>query len=147
VPAPRVAFVVAEFNAAIAGAMQRAAEDEVRRRGASLVTVLKVPGSYEVPLAAERLLGWRSVDALVVLGYIERGETDHGDVMGRVVHGALVDASLRYGKPVGFGFIGPGATLAQAKKRKEEYARAAVRAALRMLEVLAGAVERRRSRR
>ena len=121
--------------------------------------LVRVPGSYETPLAAQVLLERSDVDALVVLGYIERGETLHGEVMGHVVHRALLDASLRHRKPVGFGFIGPGALPRQAEKRKDEYARAAVRAAVQMLGVLgdleraqdglgaaAGAKPRRRAR-
>ena len=54
-------------------------------------------------------------DGLVVLGYIERGETLHGEVMGHVVHTALVQLQLKYRKPVGIGIIGPGATAEQAQ--------------------------------
>jgi 6,7-dimethyl-8-ribityllumazine synthase len=104
--------------------------------GAKVTESVRVPGSYETPLAAESLLRRSRVDALVVLGYIERGETQHGEVMGHVVHRALVEASLRHDKPVGFGFIGPGATRRHAEARKDEYARAAVRAAVRMVGAL-----------
>jgi 6,7-dimethyl-8-ribityllumazine synthase len=72
----------------------------------------------------------------VVLGFIERGQTQHGEVMGHVVHRALVDLELKHRKPVGIGIIGPGATSEQAEKRKVDYARAAVRAALRSWNVL-----------
>jgi 6,7-dimethyl-8-ribityllumazine synthase len=132
----KLAVVVAEFNQRLVDAMVRSAEAEAEQHGAVIVDIVRVPGSYETPLAAEALLQRRDVDALVVLGYIERGETLHGEVMGHVVHRALLDASLRHRKPVGFGFIGPGALPRQAEKRKDEYARAAVRAAVRMLEVL-----------
>jgi 6,7-dimethyl-8-ribityllumazine synthase len=90
----------------------------------------RVTGCYEVPLAAKRLIARQDVDALVVLGYIEKGETLHGVVMGHVVHSALMELSLAHDKPIGLGIIGPGATLAQAEERKDGYARAAVRAAL-----------------
>ena len=69
-----------------------------------------MPGSYEMPLIADVLLGREDVDALVVLGYIERGETLHGEVMGNVVHAALVQLQLKHRKPMGLGVIGPGAT-------------------------------------
>ena len=73
---------------------------------------------------------------LVVLGYIERGETLHGEVMGHVVHAALVQLQLSHRKPIGLGIIGPGATAEQAEARKVSSARAAVHAALRCREVL-----------
>jgi 6,7-dimethyl-8-ribityllumazine synthase len=136
--APRVAIVAADFNATIVEAMIAAAASEVGAQGASLVgDPLRVHGSYETPLVASRLLGRRDVDAIVVLGYIERGDTQHGEVMGHVVHAALVNLSIEHEKPVGLGLIGPGATLEQAELRKDSYARAAVRAALRARHALA----------
>jgi 6,7-dimethyl-8-ribityllumazine synthase len=128
--------LVAEFNRPLVDAMLRSAEDEAKKLGARVTLVVRVPGTYETPLAGDAILRRSDIDALVVLGYIERGETLHGEVMGHVVHRALVEASLASKKPVGLGFIGPGATEAQAKKRKDEYARSAVRAAVRMLGVL-----------
>jgi 6,7-dimethyl-8-ribityllumazine synthase len=133
---PRIALVVAEFNRPLVDAMLKAALDEAKKLGATVTERVRVPGSYETPLAAESLLRRSAVDALVVLGYIERGETQHGEVMGHVVHRALVEAGIRHEKPVGFGFIGPGATRRHAEARKDEYARAAVRAAVRMVGVV-----------
>jgi 6,7-dimethyl-8-ribityllumazine synthase len=136
--APRVAIVAGDFNQRVVGAMIDAAVDEVRAQGASLSgDVLRVHGSYETPLVASRLLARRDVDAVVVLGYIERGDTQHGEVMGHVVQAALVRLSIEHGKPVGLGVIGPGATLEQAEERKGPYARAAVHAALRALHAVA----------
>ena len=136
--APRLAVLVAEFNRPLVDRMLRSALAEAKKLGARVTLTVRVPGSYETPLAAEVTLRRTTIDALVVLGYIERGETQHGEVMGAVVHRALVEASLRHEKPVGLGFIGPGATRRHAEARKDEYARAAVRAAMRMLGVLGG---------
>ena len=130
----RLAIVAAEFNRPLIDAMVAAAGAEAAALGAEVAHVVRVPGSYEAPLVVDRLLAKAGVHAVVVLGYIERGETLHGEVMGHVTHRAIVDLSLKYGKPVGFGVIGPGATAAQAETRKDSYARAAVRAALRALE-------------
>jgi len=132
----RLAVVAADFHQQLTSAQLEAAEDEAKRLGASIVVTLLVPGCYETPLVSERVLARRDVDAVVVLGCIERGETLHGEVMGHVVHSALVDASIRHDKPVGLGIIGPGATWKQAEARKGPSARAAVRAAVRSLEVL-----------
>lgn len=127
---PNLAVLVAEFHQTLADGMLAAATDEAERGGARVTRRFRVPGAYETPLIADRVLALRDIDALVVLGYIERGETLHGEVMGHVVHAALLDASLRHGKPVGLGIIGPGATRKQAEVRKEPSARAAVRAVL-----------------
>jgi 6,7-dimethyl-8-ribityllumazine synthase len=135
-PSRRLAIVAADFHEALTAAMLAAAIGEAKKFGAEIVETVRVAGCYEAPLVAEKLLARRKTDAVVVLGCIERGETLHGEVMGHVVHRALVEASLRYGKPVGLGIIGPGATPEQAEARKEPSARAAVRAAMRSLAAL-----------
>ena len=125
-------IVLAEFHADVAEAMLEAASATVVEEGGRVARVIRVPGSYETPLAAKKLLADPSISLVVVLGYIHRGETLHGEVMGHVVHKALIDLELQYGKPVGLGIIGPGATDEQAHARKIDYARAAARAAFRL---------------
>lgn len=132
-----VGVVVGDFHQELAETMVASARAEAARLGVDVPVVVQVPGSYEVPLVADALLARDSIDALVALGYIERGETLHGEVMGHAVHQALVQLQLRYKKPIGIGIIGPGATFEQAQARKEPYAAAAVRAAVRSLEALA----------
>ncbi|MBI2942446.1 MAG: 6,7-dimethyl-8-ribityllumazine synthase [Chloroflexi bacterium] len=127
---PGVGIVVGRFHHDIASTMVEAASEAIREAGAELVETVWVAGSYETPLAAQALLRAARIDVVVVLGFIERGETLHGEVMGHVVHRALVELSLRHEKPVGIGIIGPGATAEQAHARKVDYAKAAVRAAL-----------------
>lgn len=134
---PRCVILAAEFTPAVVDVMVAEAAVEADAGGALVVKVVRVAGSYELPLAADVLLANPGVDVLVVLGYIERGETLHGEVMGHVVHRSLVDLQLKHRKPIGMGIIGPGATREQAEVRKADYARAAVRAALRSLKALA----------
>lgn len=140
-----IAIVAADFHAALTDAMLEAAADEAARTGVRILQSVRVPGCYETPLVAEHVLARRDVEALVVLGCIERGETLHGEVMGQVVHRALVEASLRHDKPVGLGIIGPGATPKQAEARKDASARAAVRAVVRALDAIES-VRRRKKR-
>jgi len=64
------------------------------------------------------LLKKGNFDALLVLGYIEKGETLHGEVMGHVVHRSIVELQLQYSVPIAIGIIGPGATIEQARERK-----------------------------
>jgi 6,7-dimethyl-8-ribityllumazine synthase len=132
----RLGVVAADFHLKLTEGMLAAASDEAKRHGAEIVLTIRVPGCYETPLVAEHVLARDDVDALVVLGCIERGETLHGEVMGHVVHRALLDAALMHGKPAGLGIIGPGVTPAQAEVRKEPSARAAVRAAVASLSAL-----------
>jgi 6,7-dimethyl-8-ribityllumazine synthase len=136
IPKKRIVIVAAEFNKPLIDAMVTVTEEELRSAQAELVRTLRVSGSYEVPLIAEQQLALDTVDALVVLGYIERGETLHGEVMGHVVHAALVEMQIRHRKPIGIGIIGPGATEEQAQQRKVRSAQAAVRAALRSCDLI-----------
>ncbi len=133
-----LALVLAQFNADVMSAMRQAAHDAAREAGVDVVCEAAVPGCYEVPLVLQAVLRRKDVSVAVVLGYIERGQTLHGEVMGHVVHRAAVELSLAHGKPVGLGVIGPGATEAQAQARKVPYAKAAVKAALAQRAVLEG---------
>ena len=135
---PRLAIVAADFHEALTLDMLASANAEASSFGARVTETVRVSGCYEAPLMADRLLAHRRIDAVIVLGCIERGETLHGEVMGHVVHRALVEASLRHDKPVGLGIIGPGATPEQAEARKNSSARAAVRAVMRSLAATTG---------
>ena len=132
----RFVIIAAEFNKPLIDAMVVTAESELQKAQVELVRTIRVSGSYEVPLIAEVTLSMETVDALIVLGYIERGETLHGEVMGHVVHSALVEMQIRHRKPIGIGIIGPGATEQQAQERKVGSAVAAVRATIRSYELL-----------
>lgn len=131
----KLAIVCGEFHKEMADVMVASASKVIADAGHE-AEVFWVPGSYEAPLAMQQLIKREDIIAGVFLGYIERGETLHGEVMGHVTHAAMTKLSLDYSKPIGMGVIGPGATLEQAEKRKADYAAAAARAALTMLERL-----------
>ena len=128
-----IALVVAEFHKEIADAMVAAAEEEAVAGGASVVIIVRVPGCFEMPLVVKKLIQKKTVDAVVVLGYIEKGKTLHGEVMGHVVCHSLMQLQLEYMKPIGFGIIGPGATEAQARARMVVAAQCAARVAFSMI--------------
>tara|TARA_Y100001960_G_scaffold247560_1_gene262883 strand:+ start:1003 stop:1413 length:411 start_codon:yes stop_codon:yes gene_type:complete len=92
-----------------------------------------VPGSMEKPLATKRLLEREEIDAVVVLGVIERGETAHGRVMGQAVIQSLIALQLETNKPVGVGILGPEILAEQVPPRLRPYAQSAVRAVHAML--------------
>jgi 6,7-dimethyl-8-ribityllumazine synthase len=123
-------IVVTEFNPDISEAMLVAARDEATVLGVKIATVSHVPGAYEIPLIADELLRHADITAVVVLGFIEKGDTQHGEVMAHTVSSSLFNSSVKHRKTIGYGIIGPGASLEQADHRKEPYARAAVRAAV-----------------
>jgi 6,7-dimethyl-8-ribityllumazine synthase len=142
----RISIIAAEFNRAIIDPMVVAARDEAKQLGIAIDREVRVPGSLEIPLVAAALLARRDVDAVAALGYLEKGETLHGEVIGHVVYRALVELQLAHRKPIGVGIIGPGATLQQAEARHDGFARAAVRAAAASLATLAEIDKKPKSR-
>ena len=94
-----IALVLAEFHKGEAEVMKEEVRKAAEENGLTIVDEVWIPGSMEAPLAAKRLLQRDGVDGLVVLGIIERGETDHGVVMGGAVTKALIDLQLGFMKP------------------------------------------------
>ena len=110
------------------------ARDEADSKNWEVSEVVWVPGSMEAPLALDRLLQYEGIQGAVVLGIIERGETDHGLVMGQSVTRAIIDLQIKHNKPIGLGIIGPGAEPEHVGPRLEPHARAAVGAVAAMIE-------------
>ncbi len=127
-----VALVVSEFNYDVTLLMLERAKEEVSFLGANLGPVMKTPGVWDLPLAAKVLLGRDDVDALVALGAVIEGETDHDQVVMNQASRKLTDLSVEFGKPVGLGISGPGETRLQAQDRIEN-AGNAVRAVVKMV--------------
>jgi len=123
-----IAIVLGTFHQKESEIMLAAAQKAAAARGLVVRAVLRVPGSYEKPLTVKRQMKRQDIDGVVVLGIIERGETDHGRVMGQTVSDALVQLQLEFMKPLGFGIIGPGVQPSQIPPRLEPHAVAAVEA-------------------
>lgn len=79
--------------------------------------VVWVPGTYEAALPMRTMLAHEAIDAVVIVGYIEKGSTLHGQEMGSTMSLLFKQMELDFGKPVGMGIIGPGATAEQAASR------------------------------
>ena len=132
---PKIALVVSEFNKEITLKMEKSAEKAANSLGAEIVKKIYVPGVFESPFAVNALLKDKKINAVAVLGIVMRGETYHDVVIVNAVSSKIIDLSLKYNKPVGFGIIGPRVTWQQAEKRAEEYAKRAVEAAVQMLKM------------
>ena len=103
----RIAIVAARFNEFIVESLIKGAVDCLRRHGAndSDLELIRVPGSYEMPLAVGRVAASRRFDGIIALGAVIRGGTPHFDfVAGECVRG-LSAASKEHGVPVGFGVL------------------------------------------
>ncbi len=104
---PRIGIVAGRFNHFITDALLEGALDALRRQGVpdDQVTLAWVPGAYELPLAAERLLASGRVDAVIALGAVIRGGTPHFDYVAGECARGLMDVGLSHGRPVIFGVL------------------------------------------
>lgn len=100
-------IVVSRFNETITSALLEGAVSVLREGGTedNAVTVLYVPGAYEIPLAAEKMASSGKYSAVIALGCVIRGETVHFDVICESVGKALLDVSLKHGIPVTSGIV------------------------------------------
>jgi len=130
-----LALVVSDFNQEITSTMEKNADKTAKSLNVKIVKKIHVPGAFEIPFAANKLFKDKKINAVVVLGAVLQGETYHDIVIVNAVSSKLIDLSLQYDKPLGFGIIGPRVTWQQAEKRAEEYAKRAVEAALKMLNI------------
>ncbi len=113
-----VGIVVAEFNSDITEAMLDGALEALAEWGVDdgNIEVLRVPGSYELPFGCAKLLSKGKRDALVAIGCIIKGETDHDRHIATAVSNGLMQLSLEREVPIGFGVITTN-DLAQAQAR------------------------------
>lgn len=128
----RLAIVVSEYHGEVTEAMLKASLETASRHRAPVTHTLRVPGVYDIPIAVRALLDREDVDAVVTLGAVVRGETDHDQVIVHAVARALLDLEMSRGKPVALGITGPGETLEQARARIDRGVHA-VEAALKMV--------------
>ena len=130
-----VGIVVARFNGELTGELLRRALDELERLGVGreAVTVIPVPGAFELPLAAMALAKTRRYSCIVALGAIIRGETPHFEYVASEAASGLQLAGLETGVPVAFGVL-TTENEEQAKARLDK-ASEAVRTALEMADV------------
>ncbi|MGC2035728.1 MAG: 6,7-dimethyl-8-ribityllumazine synthase [Thermoplasmata archaeon] len=128
-----VALVASEFNYDVTFMMVERAKEEIAFLGATLGPVVKTPGVYDMPLAVKLLFDRKEVDAVVTLGAVIEGETDHDQVVMNQAARKLTDLSVEYGKPLGLGISGPGESRLQAQDRIENAANA-VRAVVKMVQ-------------
>ncbi|MFB6138927.1 MAG: 6,7-dimethyl-8-ribityllumazine synthase [Halosimplex sp.] len=133
----RLGLVVAQFDKAgtVIDEMEAAAREAADERGAEVVATVEVPGSYDTPLAADRLARRDDVDAVAVIGAIVEGDTDHDEVIADAAAQGLTDVSLDRDTPVALGIIGPGMSAAEANARTD-YGATAVESALDLVEAL-----------
>jgi 6,7-dimethyl-8-ribityllumazine synthase len=114
----RFAIVVSRFNSFITERLLAGAQDALRRTGAAddMIDVVKVPGSWEVPMVAGELARQHTYDAVICLSCVIRGETPHFDYVAGEAAKGVAHVSVETGVPVAFGVLTTN-TLEQAIDR------------------------------
>ena len=100
-------IIASRFNDFVTSRLLSGALDALERTGASdaNIVVVKVPGSFEIPLAAQKLARTKEYDALICLGTLIRGETPHFEYICNEVTKGIAAVSLEAGIPVAFGVL------------------------------------------
>ena len=132
----KLGFVVSEFHRDITYQMEILGREHAEFLGAKVARTLYTPGTFDMPLAVKKMLSEEEVDAVVTLGCIIEGATEHDEAIASQLTRKIMDLSLEYGKPVTLGVSGPGMTRLEAQERVD-YAKRAVEAAVKMVKRLA----------
>jgi 6,7-dimethyl-8-ribityllumazine synthase len=103
----KLAIVAARFNSFIVDRLLEGALDAIRRTGGDpdAVVVVKVPGSWEMPVVVAELASQKKYDAIICLGAVIRGETPHFDYVAGNAAGGLAALAPQTGVPVVFGVL------------------------------------------
>ena len=128
----KVGIVAARYNEILVNGLLSRVEAELRAAGVRRITLVRVPGSHEVPFAAAELARRPGTDVVIALGLLIGGDTNHHEMVGQSVSHALQQVALQHRVPVINGVIVTD-TAAQARvrcigriNRGAEFARAAL---------------------
>jgi 6,7-dimethyl-8-ribityllumazine synthase len=103
----RVAIVASRWNDFIVSRLIGGAVDALERLGASsdAITIIRVPGSFELPMAAKRAAMSDEYDAVICLGVVIRGETSHNEYIAAEVIKGIANVSLETNLPIALGVV------------------------------------------
>ncbi|GFN46193.1 6,7-dimethyl-8-ribityllumazine synthase [Candidatus Regiella insecticola] len=107
-PDARVAIAIARFNTFINNSLLEGARDTLKRFGGlpeEKITVVWVPGAYELPLAVKALAESKRYDAIIALGTVIRGGTPHFEYVAGECSSGLSDVAMKNNIPVAFGVL------------------------------------------
>lgn len=103
----KIAIIVARFNSFITERLVEGALDTIRRHNGDIdsVEIYKVPGCFEIPMAADRVAMSKKFDAIVCLGALIRGATPHFDYISAECTKGIAQLALNYHMPISYGVI------------------------------------------
>ena len=129
----KIGIVVSEFYPEMTMNMLKIAKEQITSLGGETKHVLKVPGAFDMPLAIKKLLELEEINAVVTLGAVIQGRSDHDCVVANNAARKMADLSLEYSKPVSLGVMGPRISKQEAEDSMEKYSKAAVGCVFKML--------------
>jgi len=140
-PQARIGIAVSEWNEEVTGALYTGAINLLKEAcvSSSNIYTIRVPGSYELILASQKLAQRNDVDAVIAIGCVIQGETRHFDFICQAVATGISDVNLKYDKPVIFGVLTPenqAQALDRAGGKHGNKGEEAAYTALRMIEAL-----------
>lgn len=133
----RIGIAVSKWNSMITDKMLEGALSTLKANGIidDDITVVRCPGSYELPLAVQKLFEHRQCDGVIAIGVVIRGGTPHFEYVCDAVNRGITDLILRHNKPVAFGVLTTD-NVKQARERAGEKGNKGKEAALAMLEMI-----------
>jgi 6,7-dimethyl-8-ribityllumazine synthase len=132
----KIGIVVSEYNFDITQMMLERAKAHAKFLGAEVSSIIEVPGTLDAPLAAKKLFSDKSIDGVAVLGAVIEGDTQHDEIVAQHASRKLIDLSLEFNKPLGYGISGPGESRAQAAARIDGYAKRAIETIVKLHKVV-----------
>lgn len=117
----KIAVIVSEFNNDITEKMLDGVVSTFKKNSlkSENIKIVRVTGAFEIPLACQKLAKRKKYDAIVALGCVIKGETDHYNYIAGECSRGIMDVMIKYSIPIGFGILTVN-NLKQAKKRSEK---------------------------
>jgi 6,7-dimethyl-8-ribityllumazine synthase len=133
----KIGIVVSRWNSMITDKMLEGALKALKGNGISEedITVVRCPGSYEIPLAVQKLIEHREVAGVIALGVVIRGGTPHFEYVCDAVNRGITDLIIKHNKPIAFGVLTTD-DVKQALERAGDKGNKGGEAALALLEMI-----------
>jgi 6,7-dimethyl-8-ribityllumazine synthase len=113
----RIGIVCSEYNFDITQMMLERAKEHAKFMDVDVAKIVMVPGVFDIPLAVKSLVKNKDIDAVVTIGAVIEGETEHDQIVIGQAARKITDLAVEYEKPIGLGISGPGMSRLQAQDR------------------------------
>ena len=132
-------IVVSEWNNEITEALFDGVKKTLVKHGTKEKNIIRknVPGSFELPTAAQFFAEYTKVDAIICIGCVIQGETKHAEFISNAVSQGLINLSIKYNKPFIFGVLTPNDMLQAKERAGGKYGNKGVEAAVTVIKMVA----------